>query len=319
MKLLWEARVPGNRPLATPAVAAGRLFLGGGFGSHEFYALDAETGKVVWEYTTVDDGPTAAVVEDGLVVFNTESCELEVLTLDGKPVWKKWLGDPLMSTPAVAGGRVYMAYPDTRGDHQHYLACFDLHEGQEFWRRPIAGEIITAPTFADGQVYLATLEGTLYCFTARDGDLVWTEKTNATSSPAVWRNRCFYSRRQETVGEGGETAPQQHEEMTSRGTASTDKVHAYGSTRKPADYLDYQWRSRSPRTRTSHSLDSAVGFSGQFKGSSKMWQAMHNLGYGTVHEVWSHQGSRPFISRGRMFSTMGDTVVCVDPESGSDC
>jgi hypothetical protein len=40
----WKVAIPGRRPLATPAVADGRLFLGGGFGSYEFYALDAATG-----------------------------------------------------------------------------------------------------------------------------------------------------------------------------------------------------------------------------------------------------------------------------------
>ena len=103
--------LPGGRPLATPAVADGRVFLGGGFGSYEFYALDAVTGDVVWKYQTEDDGPTAAVVADERVVFNTESCEIEVLTVAGRPVWKKWLGDPLLSMPAVEGGRLFMAYP----------------------------------------------------------------------------------------------------------------------------------------------------------------------------------------------------------------
>src|SRR5205823_5570192 len=125
----WKVIIPGKRALATPAVVDGKVFVGGGFGSHEFYAFDAKTGKKAWQYQTKDDGPTAAVVADGFVVFNTESCELEVLTVSGKPVWKKWLGDPLMSTPAIAGGKVYMAYPNSKGDKQHYLACFDLKTG----------------------------------------------------------------------------------------------------------------------------------------------------------------------------------------------
>src|SRR5262245_7204477 len=37
----WKVILPGNKPLATPAVADGKLFLGGGFGSHEFYGFDA--------------------------------------------------------------------------------------------------------------------------------------------------------------------------------------------------------------------------------------------------------------------------------------
>ena len=160
----WKVAIPGGKPLATPAVADGRVFVGGGFGSYEFYAFDASTGKLIWQYQTSDDGPTAAVVEDGYVVFNTESCELEVLTVDGEPVWKHWLGDPLMSMPAVGSGRVYMAYPDSKGDHEHHLACFDLKTGDRYWSKPIAGEIITAPVLAEGRVYLTTLDGTMYCF-----------------------------------------------------------------------------------------------------------------------------------------------------------
>jgi outer membrane protein assembly factor BamB len=70
---------------------------------------------------TADDGPTAAVVEHGIIAFNTESCELEVITTDGRPLWKKWLGDPLMSMPTIADGKVYMAYPNSRGDRKYYV------------------------------------------------------------------------------------------------------------------------------------------------------------------------------------------------------
>ena len=61
----WVLRLPGGRPIATPAYADGMLFVGGGYGSHEFYALDSETGSVIWKIQTGDDGPTAAVVDDG--------------------------------------------------------------------------------------------------------------------------------------------------------------------------------------------------------------------------------------------------------------
>src|SRR5262245_51527746 len=98
----WKLTIPGGRPLATPAVVDSLVFLGGGFGSYDFYAFDAVSGAVAWQYQTEDDGPTAAVVAEERVVFNTESCELEVLSTRGQPIWKKWLGDPLLSMPAVA-------------------------------------------------------------------------------------------------------------------------------------------------------------------------------------------------------------------------
>jgi hypothetical protein len=41
----WKVKIPGARPLASPAIAEGKVFVGGGFGSHEFYAFDASTGR----------------------------------------------------------------------------------------------------------------------------------------------------------------------------------------------------------------------------------------------------------------------------------
>jgi Ca-activated chloride channel family protein len=116
----WTLRIPGNRPIATPAYARigdkPLLFVGGGYGSHEFYAFDAETGQVVWQMKTADDGPTAAVVEDWegtpYVAFNTESCTVIVADArTGKAVWQEWLGDPLMSQPAIRHGKLFIAYP----------------------------------------------------------------------------------------------------------------------------------------------------------------------------------------------------------------
>jgi Ca-activated chloride channel homolog len=333
----WKVKIPSGLPLATPAVVSGKVFLGGGFGSHEFYALDAVTGKLVWQYKTADDGPTAAVVQDGYVAFNTESCELEIITIAGKPVWKKWLGDPLMSMPAVDQGKVYMVYPDSKGDHQHHLACFDLKTGKEFWKKPIVGEVITAPVVAAEHVYLAALEGTLYCFGQHDGELLWKQKVNVTSPPVVWQNRCYFSRREEVAQKGDRKVKQQTEQLAGRGIGLKDDLSDFVATARSADYLDIDKRlSSSPVETANQAKDAGVGFtalkagaggaykvelSGSMglatgKGDAKIMQAMKNVGQGSVVGVWSYQGSKPFIYKGRLYNVMGDAVQCVDPKTG---
>jgi Ca-activated chloride channel family protein len=314
----WKVRIPGNRSLATPAVAGDKVFIGGGFGSHEFYAFDATTGKLAWRYQTADDGPTAAIVSDGRIIFNTESCELEVLDLAGKPVWKKWLGDPLMSMPAAAGGKVYMCYPDSRGDREHKLACFDLKTGNQEWAANIPGEIITAPVVEDGRVYLASVDGTIACFEAQGGKLVWSEKKNATSSPLVWNDRCYFSRRTEKINEtkdGRTKAKQQTEQISVRGLTSSDSVKDLAETSRIADYLDYSKKSRSGKERLKHLADSGVGFGGSAKGDAKMGMAMANLGEASVCGLWSYQGSRPFIYRDKLYASVADKAICVDPKT----
>ncbi len=308
----WKLVIPGGRPLATPAVADGRVFLGGGFGSHEFYAFDATTGKKLWVYRTKDDGPTAAVVADGYVAFNTESCELEVVTVEGRPVWKKWLGDPLMSMPAAEGGKVYMAYPDSKGDRKHYLACFELKTGKELWKHAIAGEIITAPVIDRDRVFLATLEGTLSCFKP-DGELAWQEKRNATSAPLVSGGECYFSlRAQTTVKKGDKDVAQQNEALARRGGEAKDAVKEIAATTCPADYLDYGKRQlHSPVESSYQMMDAGVGFAGASKGDAKIAQA-RNVGQNSVAGVWSYQGSRPQVAGQRLYSAMGSTLNCVD-------
>jgi outer membrane protein assembly factor BamB len=312
----WKVTIPGSRPLATPAVAGGRVFLGGGFGSYEFYALDAATGGVAWQHQTTDDGPTAAVVCDDYVVFSTESCELEVLTVEGRAVWKHWLGDPLMSMPAVGGGRVFAAYPDSRGDHQHYLAAFDLPTGRQLWKQRIEGEIITAPVLAEDCVYLATLDGTLSCFRQQCGTELWKEAKNATSAPLVWKGQCYFGQREEMPPQSaGDRPSEQAEYVAARGQGAQAATVQFACTGTPAAYLDHAKRMRgSPHYVESALADAAVGFAFH-KGDAKMTQAMYNLGKGHISEVWSHQGSKPFVWRGRLYSALGDALHCVDPET----
>jgi outer membrane protein assembly factor BamB len=301
------------------------------------------------------------VVGEGYVAFNTESCELEVLRLAGKPVWKKWLGDPLMSMPAIAGGRLFMAFPNSKGDRNHYLACFDLKTGKEIWRKKIAGEIITAPIVEDAQVFLSTLEGTLYCFHTKDGLLAWTEKgKNATSSPTIGEGRCWFSRREtKTETKEGKKVKQQTEQLAVRLLQKKAAVHDLAGTSRVADYLDYGKRrggmggmGGSAKEAASQSYDAGVGFSGGGiglteaqamgdeapsqepppvqpgpavqppgppgvgnKGDAKIGQAMENIGQGSVHGVWSYQGSKPVFYKGRLYSSMGDTLLCVDPKT----
>jgi outer membrane protein assembly factor BamB len=312
----WKATLPGQHNLATPAVVDDHVFLGGGFGSYEFYALDAATGTVRWLYQTHDDGPTAAVATDGYVVFNTESCEIEVLTYGGRPVWKKWLGDPLLSMPAVEAGRVFMAYPNSRGDRRHYLACFTLAEGREVWRQPIAGDIITCPVLADNQVFLANLDGTLACFRQEDGHPCWQEPRNASSAPSVWRQQCYFSQRAEGAPTpASPSSVQQMEHLACKFAAAGSPTHHYAETARAADYLDHEKRRRrSPHYAAQEMCDAAVGF-GSHKGDAKMEQAIRHLGRAHVSGVWSYQGSKPFVSRGRLYSGLGDTVHCVEPDT----
>lgn len=199
----------------------------------------------------------------------------------------------------------------------HKLACFDLKTGKKAWEKPIAGDIITAPVIQDNQLYLATLEGTMYCFKHTDGQLVWQEKKNATSSPMVWNGQCYFSRRDETTvkNKDGKEVKQQMESLALRPITKNGETKEVPGTSRPADYLDYQKRfAYSANEQMFKKAEGGVGFATP-PADANLPQAMANLGQGTVAGVWSFQGSRPFIANGKLFTAMGDTMKCVDPKT----
>ncbi len=305
----WKVEIPGNRALATPAVVDGMVYVGGGFGSYEFYAFDAESGEPKWAIKVSDDGPTAAVVADGVVAFNTESCTLFVVDAKtGRQLWSIWLGDPLMSQPAIADGKVFMAFP-SRGGHQ--IIALDLKGGKEKWRAPIAGDIISAPVAYKDSVYISTFDGHVYRFRMRDGHEVWNKDFQATSAPWLYKDQVFVSQRKK-----GEEAPREAVlRMDNEKGAPNQSKGAWRE--RAALYLDAAVQNRSAYNAAQKSDDASVGFSSG-PAAAKLGEAMANVGQGTVRGLWEYQGSRPCVYDGVLYMTQGDEVVALDPDSGKE-
>lgn len=308
----WKIHIPENRPLPTPCIWNGLVFTGGGFGSYEFYCIDAKTGKPVWQFHTGDDGPTAAVADKGYVVFNTESCIIYVLKAKtGEVVWEKWLGDPLMSQPAIADGWVYMAYPGQDG--HHYLACMGLESGKVRWKTKIIGDLISAPIIYEDAVYITTLEGTIYRYETKDGALAWSEKRNGTCAPWVYDDKIYVSLREEREGKTPDSMKDQYEGFANLDTKDGKQLNEDLWTPQKADYLSYETSSRYAEEQKA--LDASVGF-GSAPGAAKLGQAKGNIGLSTVSGVWAYQGSRPAVFKGKNYNAMGDVLRAIDAESG---
>ncbi len=95
-----------------------------------FYALDAATGQKIWAFNNKGSWViTSPAVEDRRVYFATSDSGL-LYALDAKsgtPVFSlkyKW---PMFSSPALAGGMLYI------GSHQGKLIAVDLKTQKQVW------------------------------------------------------------------------------------------------------------------------------------------------------------------------------------------
>ncbi len=191
----WVTRIPDSRQLPAAAFGDGRVYITGGFDSYSFYALAADTGRIEWAATGLDDnGPTAAVYDDGRVLFNTESCTLFALDArTGKKLWSRWLGDPTLAQVAVDGGRVFAAHPAAGGATR--LSAFGARDGRPLWSRAVGAELLAAPVVSAGAVYASTIRGVTYRFDAATGHLDWSRRLAATTAPWIAGDRLFVTRR----------------------------------------------------------------------------------------------------------------------------
>jgi len=281
----WVTAMPRAELLTSPAFHDGKVFLGGGFASHRFYAFDAYSGELSWSIAAPDGGPTAAVIEDDKVIFNTESCTIFVAEADtGNLLWSRWLGDPLMSQPAAADGLVFTAYPKNGG---HEFGAFRLSDGEPVWATPIEADVIQAPQVVGRSVYFATMDGTAYRLDTRSGDVRWARDVGASSAVWVDRGNVLVSRR---VGESS------REQMVVLSTAN-------GAVRHQGERFDAAYFGGASRDREMAS------------GTAGAWGNVphgEHLGLRNVASGWAFQGSTPAVADGRAYFSIAGELIARD-------
>jgi Ca-activated chloride channel homolog len=339
----WVTRIPEMNQLPSVAFGAGKVFVSGGFESVSFYALDAIDGHVAWASQQLEDnGPTAPIYEDGLIVFNTESCTLFVMQAEtGKKVWFKYLGDPTLSQATVADGLVYAAHPCEKGQ---CLTAYKLKNGDVKWSRAVGSELLAAPIVAGDSVYATNLGGKLYRFDRKTGKQAWAKSLKATTAPWIDGDRLYVSRRGKgveqqivvSVADGSLLAEHASVEASYLGDVPRDlnnwkKVWAFeGSRPVVVDGVKYEamagfvqasdpmtgeamWKRRWAEGATERSLGT-VALAGPQVVVSTRDGALFGLDVDTGYTLWAydtgkHIVAEPIVAEGWVYATTTDGEV----------
>ncbi|HEY9788384.1 MAG TPA: PQQ-binding-like beta-propeller repeat protein, partial [Candidatus Obscuribacterales bacterium] len=286
-----------------------------------------------------------AVVEDGFVAFNTESCTVYVLDAKtGKLAWQEWLGDPLMSQPAIYKGKLYIAYPaGQRGHHapflnkvnannagsagshnqkiaikddpnkRHRMLCADLKTGKHLWEQPITADVISAPVIHDNKVFFTCQDGTSFCMAADSGTKVWEKAHAGTSAPVIADGRVLVTEKEQrdnNLFEGIQI-------VDSRDGKRAEKAPIW---QRSAPYLNNLSGAANGTIapEAAMSLDSAVGFGGGAPAAAAMDKAASNLNINTVAAGWAYQGPRLALKGSTAFNAQGQTIQSFSLARGGD-
>ncbi|HEX6456331.1 MAG TPA: PQQ-binding-like beta-propeller repeat protein [Solirubrobacterales bacterium] len=165
-KLRWHFS---EKPLLEfpPIYAAGRLFFVNNNGTA--YALDADTGKVLWKRDVGRLNASSPAYHKGrLYIVNLVPGHIIKLNAKtGKVIWKRSLPGRAESSPLVLGRTVYF------GCENGYLYALSTGRGNIRWATQLGGPVKSAPAFRDGVLYVGDYGGYMNAVDAGNGHLVW--------------------------------------------------------------------------------------------------------------------------------------------------
>jgi len=106
-------------------------------------------------------------------------------------LWSNNTGATPYSSPAVAGGRVFIG--STTGDNRFY--CFNADTGARYWRFDTGGAVDSSPAvdLGSGLVYVGSRDGYLYCINISTGTQVWRNQTagEIISAPLIYSGNVY--------------------------------------------------------------------------------------------------------------------------------
>ena len=144
---------------ASPALRGGAAYYG--TFANEVLMVSLTGRRVVWRYEHPQRKfpfySSAAVAFDRVVVGGRDKM-VHGLNAAGKAVWTLATLARVESSPAIAGGRVFVGSNDGR------FYVLNLNTGAKLWEFNAGAPLSASPAIANGRIIIGSQDGRLYCF-----------------------------------------------------------------------------------------------------------------------------------------------------------
>jgi outer membrane protein assembly factor BamB len=187
-KMVWETRI-GQDTDSNPVLVDGILYIGGE--DNTMYAVNPDTGKIVWEYEdTRGSLESSPCVANGLVYIGSDYGDLYCFEAKtGKLKWKAPSGGDGDSTPVHHAGVIYAASKTKTDVETGRVFAVDAKTSKLLWERNLPRGVwaTVAINPARKRLYVGCNNGVVYCLKSGTGETVWTRDLHGRiwSSPVV--------------------------------------------------------------------------------------------------------------------------------------
>ncbi|HLO00143.1 MAG TPA: PQQ-binding-like beta-propeller repeat protein [Pyrinomonadaceae bacterium] len=144
---------------ASPAIRGSSAYYG--TFNNEVLMVSLKDHKIAWRYQNPQRRfpfySSAAVTTDRIVVGGRDKM-VHGLNPAGKGVWTFATSARVESSPAIAGGRVFVGSNDGR------FYVLNLSTGAKLWEFNAGAPLSASPAIARGRIVIGSQDGRLYCF-----------------------------------------------------------------------------------------------------------------------------------------------------------
>lgn len=128
------------------------------FGAHDkfFYALEPETGSIIWKFETRDAIVTTPASDKNSIYVGSQDGFLYSFDKEGNIKWKFYAGSRIVGPPVFGNERVVF------GTDEGILFVLSP-EGKLLWKFSAGGAVRTAPSMVNDKIIFGSHDHCLYC------------------------------------------------------------------------------------------------------------------------------------------------------------
>lgn len=163
-KIKWK-RTLGAGIFARPLLLDDKVIFGSKDGA--LYALNKNTGSIVWKYNTAGEVLSSAAANKEQIVFS--STDGNIYSVTQRHGAKKWLhlaSYKINTNPVVFNDKVFF------GDADGNFYCISAGNGSLLWKITLSGSILPHPTVDKNTLYMATTNN-LLAIDLHSGKQIW--------------------------------------------------------------------------------------------------------------------------------------------------
>jgi outer membrane protein assembly factor BamB len=188
---IWKTNLPNAKHTVLPPsngrpnpLVAGTMVYVSVFSPGAIYALDRQTGKLVWHREIPKFAGSAVHLADGKLFAKTANTLLALKPETGETIWSFCpygeSGETIYSHPAVYRNSIFI------GDRRGYLHCLNSRTGATVWSRKTNRakncDVNTTPVVMKSTVIIGTNASMASAYDIVSGKNVWSRKLDGPSA-----------------------------------------------------------------------------------------------------------------------------------------